>query len=99
LVREGGRFADVDYDTVRADGGPQRFIEDGSVPRDSQQVDTTWRFVNVNGSPDRRFNNNRQLPIMLYGRLTVTTTGGLNWIIDTSRPAFAERLTTIISSA
>jgi hypothetical protein len=35
-----------------------RFIEDGPVP------DTTWRFVNKNGTPDRRFDNNRRLPVM-----------------------------------
>ena len=35
----------------------------------------TWRFVNKNGGPDRRFNNNIQLPIVLYGQLMVQSNG------------------------
>ena len=55
-----------------------RFIEDERVPRDASIVDYTWRFVNRNGSPDRRFNNNRQLPICAYGQIDVQSEGGLN---------------------
>jgi hypothetical protein len=43
------------------------------VPRDSTQVDTTWRFVNKNGGPDRRFNNNSQIPILQYGEVVMRT--------------------------
>lgn len=99
LVRDGKRFSDVALETIAVDFSPQRFIEEGTVPRDAQRVGTTWRFVNVNGTPDRRFNNNRQLPIMLYGRLTLFTSEGLNWIVDFSRPNFASELARLIQEA
>ena len=53
-------------------------------PRDARQVDTTWRFVNKNGGPDRRFKDNRQLPVMLYGESPSRVSHGLSWNLDLS---------------
>ena len=75
----------------------QRFVEDGTTPRDGTQADTTWKFVNKNGGPDRRFNNNRQLPVMLYGRIHLTSPRGLSWIIDLSVTKVADALASCLS--
>lgn len=85
LVRSGRVWSAVGYDQLGVEVGGTRFIEEGHVPGDATQVDTTWRYVNRNGTPDRRFNNNRQLPVMLYGRLELHTPTGLQWILDLSR--------------
>ena len=45
------------------------------MPSDSVQVDTTWQYVNVKGGPDRRYKNNRKLPVMEYAELTVRGNG------------------------
>jgi DNA polymerase-3 subunit epsilon len=92
LVRHGSQYADIPYAAVSARMEPQRFIEEASPPTDSQCVGTTWKFVNKSGGPDRRFNNNRQLPIMLYGRLTMGTPQGLLAVWDFSRPDVAASL-------
>jgi hypothetical protein len=96
LLHDGKTFADMSYQALQISATTTRFIEDSGVPRDSRQVDTTWKYVNVRGGPDRRFNNNRVLPIMLYGRLVFTSPHGLNRVWDVSRPAetllFAEAL-------
>ncbi|GAA4966012.1 hypothetical protein HD597_007004 [Nonomuraea thailandensis] len=47
--------------------------------------DSTWRYVNVKGGPDRRFKNNARLPILLYGRLTLRSHSGLNLVWDASQ--------------
>src|SRR5205085_10647069 len=57
---------------------PTRFIEDAGVPQDVQVVGTTWQYVNKNGGPDRRFSNNRQIPVAQYGLLKITSRTGLN---------------------
>ena len=62
-----------------------RFVEGESVPGDSQQVDSTWRYVNKKGGPDRRFSNNRQLPIMQYGVLAFSSVSGLSALLMCSR--------------
>ena len=64
----------------------------GAPPTDAQCVGTTWQYANKSGGPDRRFKNNRQLPIMLYGRLTLTTPQGLLMVWDFSRPDVAASL-------
>jgi hypothetical protein len=85
LIRDGSDFADLPYEALLATAEPFRFIESGPVPSDSRQVDTTWRYVNVRGGPDRRFKDNRRLPVMLYGRLSLSDQRGLRSVWDTSR--------------
>ncbi|MEV6638781.1 hypothetical protein [Amycolatopsis sp. NPDC051371] len=91
LVRDGKHYADIAYENLRSEATPQRFIEDGSVPSDSVVLGHTWQYVNVRGGPDRRFKNNRQLPVLQYGRLTLTGGGGYSAIFDfsTSRASSA----------
>lgn len=55
-----------------------RFIEEAPIPPDSQVVGRTWAKVNKDGTPDRRFKGNYEIPIVGYGRLTMTSTTGLN---------------------
>lgn len=49
----------------------QQWTEDCSeldfVPEDTIVSGHTWKFVNKNGSPDRRYNNNFSVPICKYG--------------------------------
>ncbi|OBF66398.1 hypothetical protein A5753_06715 [Mycobacterium sp. 852002-51971_SCH5477799-a] len=99
LIREGKRYSDIDYQALRTFQKKQRFIESSSPPRDALQVDRTWQIVNVKGGPDRRYKNNRMLPIMLYGRLLITSASGLFWMIQISRADAAEPLAQIISAA
>ncbi|MFC5890121.1 DUF4236 domain-containing protein [Kitasatospora sp. CM 4170] len=98
LVKHRRSFADVSYRELFVVMNDLRFHESGSVPRDSQQVGTTWQYVNVKGGPDRRFKNNPQLRIMLYGRINFTTHTGLNLKWDCSRPVSARQFTQAVSS-
>ncbi len=48
----------------------QRFLEEKhSLPLDAIVVDHTWAKVNKDGSPDRRFTGNYQIPVVNYGAL------------------------------
>lgn len=49
LVHENRRFATVPYEQLVARYQPTRFIEEVTLPTDSRQVDTTWKFVNKSG--------------------------------------------------
>jgi hypothetical protein len=92
LVRDGRTYADIPYGNLHITTAHQRFIESDSVPADTTIVDHTWKYVNKKGGPDRRFKDNRQLPIVLYGRLHLQTANGLNVIWDFSRPDAANAL-------
>ena len=75
----------VDYSTLQLTTLPTRFIEEGHVPYDAKIVDHTWRFVNKNGTPDRRFSSNRQIPICQYEELRIGSKTGVLEVMQLSR--------------
>lgn len=82
----------LSYDDLRFDLDSTRFIEDGHVPRDATVVDRTWRYVNKSGGPDRRFNDNRELPVCLYGEIRLHSNSGLNELLQVSRIGMGSEL-------
>lgn len=88
LIFESNGVGAVSYPNLRISVESTRFIEDGSVPRDAKVVDRTWKYVNKRGGPDKRFKDNRELPIALYEDLNFTSDTGLNERIEISRVGF-----------
>lgn len=68
----------INYSDININASQIRFVENGTTPKDAQVVDHTWQYVNKNGTPDKRFKNNRQLPVCLYGMVRLTSPSGLN---------------------
>lgn len=54
-----------------------RFIENETVPPDAEVVGYAWHKSNKDGSPDRRFAQNFQIPIALYGEIRFKTRNGV----------------------
>jgi hypothetical protein len=71
-------FAVVDCRQVEIVCTPYRFIEEEAIPEDATVVGRTWAKVNKDGSPDRRFTGNREIPVVQYGRLRIACPTGLN---------------------
>lgn len=86
LITEGGKVGAVAYTEAQITIGQTRFIENGMVPKDTQQVGETWQYTNRGGGPDRRFKNNRKIPIVLYREIHFTSGSGLNELIQVSNP-------------
>ena len=76
--RGGSDFALLDLRELELQVWRQRFVENERVPPDAVVVDTTWSKVNKNGERDRRFADNRQIPIMAYGQLAFRSRTGLH---------------------
>jgi len=72
------KFALVGLNELNLTHGAVRFIETGTVPHDSKVIDRTWAKVNKNGSPDKRFKDNYQIPVVKYGEINLSTGTGLN---------------------
>jgi DNA polymerase-3 subunit epsilon len=49
------------------------------------KVGEQWQYANVRGGPDRRFKNNKLLPVMLYSYVEFRSAQGLNWVLQLSR--------------
>jgi hypothetical protein len=90
LVYDSHGVGGIAYPALQLEAGHTRFVEDEAVPRDAQVVDHTWQYVNKSGGPDRRFKNNRQLPVCLYNELSLQSESGLNELIQLSKADVAE---------
>lgn len=70
-------FSLIQYQDIRGSATNIRFHEEETVPADSSVIGSTWAKANKDGSRDRRFANNYQIPVVQYGHLTLKSTGGL----------------------
>ncbi len=95
LVYDSGGIGAVSYSDLKIETLESRFVEDGNVPRDSHQITTTWQYVNKKGGPDRRFGNNRELPVMQYGVFSFSSPSGLSALFLCSRSDIAHSLSTV----
>lgn len=85
LIRQNRSIGGLDYRNVRVQFHDQRFHEAEHVPGDAMVVGHTWRFVRRDGGPDRRFNNNRQIPIVNYQAMVVDGPGNFQKVLYLSK--------------
>lgn len=70
-------FSVIDFHDVKLTTVSVKFHEQDGVPSDSTVVGQTWAKTNKDGSRDKRFAGNYQIPIALYGALTLKSDSGL----------------------
>lgn len=80
----------VSYARLQLDAGTTRFVEDEALARDATVIEYTWQYVNQKGGADKRFKQNRRLPVCLYDELSIRSTSGLNELLQLSRPGTAD---------
>lgn len=69
IIKKGKHIVACSYENLDIRTGTTNFIETDPVPKDATIIRYTWQFVNKDGSADRRYSNNRQLPVCQYGRI------------------------------
>ncbi|MCK2084495.1 hypothetical protein HB860_11200 [Aeromonas sp. 3925] len=79
----------IDIQHVTIDFSYVNFIESEKVPFDSKIVDHAWAKSNKDGSRDKRFTDNYQIPIVRYGELHLKSKSGLNEVYMFSQPESA----------
>ena len=86
VVRDAGAdFAIVDLKDLDISYCNSNFTETEAVPSDSIIVRKVWAKSNKNGSRDRRFKDNRELPVMLYGEMELKGPGNMHEVFMFSR--------------
>ena len=66
-------------------------------PNDARVVETTWRYTNKGGGPDRRFANNPSIPVAEYAQLLLHSKAGMNFLLHGSNLAASQKFTQGIS--
>ena len=72
------------YNDMVAGFSTTNFVETEMVPRDAEIIRYTWRYVNKSGGPDKRFNNNRRIPVCKYGEISLESEDGINILLECS---------------
>ncbi|CAM3143236.1 DUF4236 domain-containing protein [Chryseobacterium flavum] len=90
MYKNDQNFAIIGLDELNITFSPVNFTETGTVPRDSKVIRKTWAKVNKNGTPDKRFKNNYQIPVVRYGRLSFSSGNGINEEYQISNFEFAQ---------
>lgn len=98
LVFDRSQVGAVSYADLTVEVRTTRFIEDGRVPSDANVVGQTWRYVNKNGGPDKRFKQNPQLPICLYEEIGFRSGTGLQELIQVSKAGAGDALATAVTA-
>lgn len=93
LVFDRAAVGAIGYRDLRVERQESQFIEDGAVASDATVVGNTWQYVNKKGGPDRRFANNRELPICLYDTLHFSSSSGLNELVQLSKSGAGRQFT------
>ena len=96
LVKQYGRFGAIGYNDLHIRTQTSRFIEDGSPPADAQVVDRTWKHPNKGGGPDRRFRDDRLLPVCLYEVMHLSSASGANELMEFSRTGLVQEFSTAL---
>lgn len=77
IPRADGVFALIDIRELHVSVDDVAFHEVAVVPRDAKIVGTTWAKTNKDGSPDRRFKDNYEIPICHYGQIAFRSQTGV----------------------
>ena len=95
-------FSVIDYHEVNGRAALVKFQEEEGVPTDAKTIGQVWAKSNRDGSRDKRFANNYQIPVALYGCLTLKSDSGLWEEFQFSNPErmvrFAEALNSFVAS-
>jgi hypothetical protein len=98
LVFDVAAVGAIRYSDLALEFAESQFVEEEAVPQDATVVGKTWRYVNKKGGPDRRFKDNREIPVCAYEQIHLSSTTGLNEVIQVSRRGTGSALSLALSS-
>jgi len=102
IPRNGGGFSLMDLREITVTAEHRVFVEEGEVPRDALIVGHSWERSNKDGSPDKRFAQNRQIPNCYYSELQLRSQSGLMEVYQFSNAdvasAFASAFSAFVAS-
>lgn len=78
LIKKGTRIGAVAYRDIDYRENKEDYVEKEKVPEDAKIVRSTWKYINKSGEPDQRFKDNKSIPVCEYGKITLTSSLGLN---------------------
>jgi hypothetical protein len=85
LLKQKKTITAISYKDIQIDVFYSRFREEGGVPSDAKLIEYTFKHVNNNGTPDRRFSDNPKIPICHYSEYELKVDNTVIAVIMTSK--------------
>jgi hypothetical protein len=98
FVFQDGVYSAISYDNLEASLQELEYIEQESLPNDAKIIGETWKYVRRDGGADKRFKNNRRLPIVKYGVISFSSSNFVAYLIVSSIKVAAEFSTSFSTS-
>ena len=92
IIKKGAKYAAYSYDQLIVYASTTNFVESSIVPRDAEIIEYTWQYVNKDGTRDKRFNNNVQIPVCRYGLLHLMVGQEMSIELHTSNKCVVENV-------
>ncbi|MBF2020207.1 MAG: hypothetical protein IGR93_08910 [Hydrococcus sp. C42_A2020_068] len=102
FVFQDGVYSAIPYSEVQVSLQDLEYVEQELLPSDATVIGKTWKYVRRDGGPDRRFNNNRQLPIVRYGVVAFSSPNFIAYLIVSSlgiASSFTQSFSKVLSSS
>ncbi len=77
LFDDKNNFGLVDLSELKVSFRTTNFLEEETVPSDSKIIGETWAKVNKDGTPDKRFKGNYEIPIVEYAEIEFKSGTGI----------------------
>jgi hypothetical protein len=78
ITNDKKEFGLIDIKDLKLSFQRSQFLEEDKIPSDTNTIGKTWAKVNKNGTRDKRFSDNYEIPIVLYGNIDLKSNTGLN---------------------
>ncbi|MEX0271982.1 hypothetical protein AB3R30_22920 [Leptolyngbyaceae cyanobacterium UHCC 1019] len=102
FVFQDGVYSAISYSEIQASLQDLEYVEQESLPSDATVIGQTWKYARRDGGPDKRFNNNRQLPIAKYGVVAFSSQNFIAYLIVSSleiASSFTQSFSKILDSS
>lgn len=96
LVYDLNGIGAVSYEDLTVEIKQSRFIEEETLPKDTRVVASTWKYVNKSGGPDKRYNPNPELPIVIYEECYFVSKTGLQEALQISKEGNANNFKDVL---
>lgn len=81
VIKEGSKVNALNFKDIDINLGKMTFLEDQTPAKDATVLGKTYEHTNKDGSPDRRYKENREVYLVEYGFLSLYNSTGLDTLI------------------
>lgn len=81
FIKQDGKLNALGFNEIQMNIGKMTFLEDEREPNDATLLGKTYEYTNKDGSPDKRYKENREVALVEYGFISLYKEPGFDTLI------------------